>query len=151
MPSTHSTVSSGARSGPTTNRLSAKGTRKYRRLTPARNMIEPANTMPAVLAGADTSRTSSRVPTAHITTAPAATPSGSDEPSNIGAKPSIRQATTRASRNPRRRATPPRYGMGSAWTARSVTGASTPSRRATTLQIGVSTKVPTTATTKTMT
>jgi hypothetical protein len=70
--------------------------------------VLPARTIPAVFAGADTGRASSTVPTPQMITAPRETPSGTEEPSNMEAKPSTPRATHRATRKPTSMATPPR-------------------------------------------
>ena len=62
MPTTHSTVTSAAQSGD--SEISPTGgKRNSRMLTPAKLMMLPASTVPAVLAGAEISRTSSMPPT----------------------------------------------------------------------------------------
>src|SRR5581483_3055999 len=90
----------------------------------------PARTIPAVLAGAETSRMSSSKPTAMMAVAPRMTPSGSVEPPNTSLKRDIRLATAIATRNAMYIDTPPAVGRGSAWTLRSTTGAMAPVRTA---------------------
>ena len=65
MPSTHTTVSSADMSGDS-DTSPANGMRKKRMLTPEIDSTLPASTVPAILAGGDTSRRSSTWPTAKI-------------------------------------------------------------------------------------
>ena len=72
----------------------------------------PASTMPAILAGADTSRRSSMSPTTKMTTAAITTPSGWVLPSNTASNSPDCQATAMATRNPASIAAPPSVAVG---------------------------------------
>ncbi len=95
-------------------------------LTPAMLSTDPANTMPATRAGAESSRRSSTRPTEKISTAARATPAGA-ELSNTAEKVSSRQATTMATRKATIMATPPIVAVGTEWIRRS-SGATTAPR-----------------------
>ena len=66
-----------------------------------------ASTSPAILAGADMSRTSSTTPTAKMAAPASTTPSGSEEPWKMLRRAGMQAATTMATRNPRNMAAPP--------------------------------------------
>ena len=70
MPTTQITVTSGARSGDSTTRGARQnGTRKNSMVSPKKYSTVPARTWPDILAGGDTSRRSSTMPTVKITAA----------------------------------------------------------------------------------
>ena len=118
MPSTHSTVSSADMSGDS-DTSPANGIRKKRMLTPEIDRMLPASTVPAALAGGDTSRRSSICPTAKITRAASTTPSGTVLATNTACRLSDRQPTNMPLRKPSRIAAPPSSAVGRVCTRRS--------------------------------
>src|SRR5919106_1107633 len=99
MSATQITVRSGDRSGESTTKP-ANGIRKNSRVIPRIDSRLPEKTCPASLAGGDTSRRSSRAPTANIVVAPISSPSGSDVPRNTGRNCGRTEAVAMAARNP---------------------------------------------------
>ena len=102
----------------------ANGMRKNRMLTPAMDRTLPASTVPAILAGGDTSRRSSTWPTPKMMMAPSTTPRGTVLAVNTAVKLSSRHPTNIPARNPSRIAAPPRTASGFVCTRRS-SGATT--------------------------
>ena len=88
-------------------------------LRPTRVKIEPARTIPATLAGAETSRRSSIRPVSQITVAAAITPRTFPGASNTAPKSGNRQAAASATSRPMNKAVPPSIGVGFACTVRS--------------------------------
>ena len=87
----------------------ASGIFSWYMVTPAKYRMLAARTCPAILAGADMSRTSSIRPTANMAPAASTTPSISGESENMwlwrnGGRAA---ATSTATRNPRNMAAPP--------------------------------------------
>ena len=152
MPTTQSTVISGARSGDSTTK-SANGTRKKSIVTPASESTLPDRTCPASLAGGDTSRMSSSSPTEQMIAAARTTPSGSVDPVNTALKPcrpGSTHATPMAARKPKNMAAPPRVGVGRSWTRRSSGWTTAPIPMASRRRSGVVTNVTSAATAKTI-
>ena len=108
--------------------------------------IDPDSTIPAIFAGAETSRRSSIRPVSQITNAAAMTPSTLPGESNTAANSSILHATPRATSSPKNSAPPPRMGVGVACTVRSPGWASAPLRRDSARSGGTATAVAATAT-----
>ena len=117
MSATQITVRSGDRSGESTTNP-AKGMRKNSRVIPSSDSRLPEKTCPASLAGGETSRRSSRAPTANIVVAPISSPSGSEVPRNTGRNWGRTEAVAMAARNPPYMAAPPSVGVGRSWTRR---------------------------------
>src|SRR5579872_1811418 len=145
---TQITVRSGERSGESTTNP-AKGIRKNSSVTPRSDSRLPEKTWPASLAGGDTSRRSSRAPTANIVVAPISSPSGSGVPRNTGRNRGSTEATAMAARNPPYMAAPPRVGVGRSWTRRGSGETTAPRRMATRRTVGVRAQVTTAATART--
>ena len=118
IPITQNTVSNVDMSGDRDS-SPANGMRKKRMLTPAIDSTVADSTVPAILAGGDTSRRSSSWPTANMTMAPRATPSGIVLASNTAVKSALRHATPRPTRKPSRMAAPPSSAVGRSCTRRS--------------------------------
>ncbi len=148
MPRTQMTVSRGARSEEI-EMIPAKGIRRNTMVMPSRYRTLAASTMPAVLAGAETGRTSSKVPTAHMSTAATTTPSGMDGASNTAENACSRVAARNAARRPPSMARLPRRGVGIRWTRRSSGSTTAPERTASQRATGVRTNVTPSATRKT--
>ena len=123
MSTTHTTVNSADRSGDSRIR-SRNGTRSTSSDTPASDSTAPAATMPATLAGADTGRTSSSVPTVQMSVAATSSPIISVGVAKAAEKSPIPQATARPTTRPAIMASPPRAGMAYSWTCLS-SGATT--------------------------
>ena len=87
--------------------MPASGTLNCHRVTPRKYRMLAASTCPAILAGADISRTSSISPTPKMAAPARTTPSGSDEPWKMSWRAGMQAATTMAARNPRNMAAPP--------------------------------------------
>src|SRR5438874_292232 len=149
MRATQITVRSGDRSGERTTNP-AKGIRKNSSVTPRSDSRLPEKTCPASLAGGDTSRRSSRAPTANITVAPMSSPSGSDVPRKTGRNLGSTEATAMAARKPPYMAAPPRVGVGRSWTRRLSGETTAPRRMATRRTVGVRSQVTTAATARTI-
>jgi hypothetical protein len=119
-------------------------------VTPSSERTPPASTIPATFAGADTSRTSSSMPTAKITAAPSTTASGSDDPWKTLSNPESCDATPMATRKAMNMAAPPSVGVGTVWTRRSSGPTTAPTRIAIRRTRGVVMKVTVAATAKAM-
>ena len=87
--------------------MPASGTLNQYRVTPRKYRMLAASTCPAILAGADMSRTSSISPTAKMAAPARTTPRGSDEPWKMCGGPGCSAATIMATRKPRNMAAPP--------------------------------------------
>ena len=147
---TVTTVTSGARSGESTMTSAPEnGTWKNSIETPNSESRLPASTIPAILAGGETSRRSSSAPVANITPAARITPAGSDEPSNISRNCGIWDATPIATRNPTNIAAPPSSGIAVVCTSRAVGTLTAPMRNASFRTSGTSANVSPAATAKT--
>ena len=85
----------------------ARGTLNWYMVTPRKYKMLAARTWPAILAGADMSRTSSMRPTAKMAPAASTTPSSSGESAKIGRRAGTAAATSTATRKPRNMAAPP--------------------------------------------
>ena len=127
IPTTHSTDSRYDQSLDSTN-TPRNGTRNTSIETPEITRMLAASTMPAIFAGAETSRRSSITPTATITMAASTRPSGSVLPSKIWSKAPIAQATPMPTSSPTSMPIPPRVAVGRLWTRRS-SGLTTAPRR----------------------
>ena len=92
-----------------------------------------ATTMPAIFAGADTSRRSSITPTTAMSTAAMTSPSASVLPSKMASKDPMSQATPMPTSTPSSIETPPRVGVGRSCTRRS-SGRTTAPMRSDTLR-----------------
>ena len=149
MSATQITVRSGDRSAESTTNP-AKGMRKNSSVTPRSDSRLPENTWPASLAGGDTSRRSSRAPTANIVVAPIRSPSGSEVPRKTDRNWGRSEATAMAARKPPYMAAPPRVGVGRSWTRRASGDTTAPRRIAPRRTTGVSSQVTRAATTRTM-
>src|SRR5581483_6462493 len=145
---TQITVSSGDRSGERTTKP-AKGILKNSSVTPSSDRRLPEKTWPASLAGGDTSRRSSRAPTANIVVAPISSPSGSEVPRKTGRNRGRTEATAMAARKPPYIAAPPRVGVGRSWTRRGSGDTTAPRRMATRRTVGVRAQVTRAATART--
>src|SRR6266851_418082 len=118
-------------------------------LTPRKYRTDPASTVPASLAGGDTSRTSSMRPTRKTTPPARTTPRGSEDPWKTGAKAGSWEATPMAARKARNMAAPPAVGVGFSCTRRSSGRTTAPNRTAARRTAKVSSQVPTAAVAKT--
>src|SRR4051812_25432390 len=147
---TVTTVTSGARSGDSTMTSAPEnGTWKNSIDTPKSESRLPASTIPAILAGGDTSRRASSAPVANITPPARITPAGSDDPSNISRNCGICDATPNAMRKPTNIAAPPSSGVAVVCTSRAVGTFTAPMRNASFRTSGTSAKVRPAATAKT--
>ena len=99
MPSTQITLSRYDQFGSRMN-VPTNGMRSDSRLMPENTSTLADSTMPATLAGGDTSRRSSMAPTASMSTAAITRPSGSVLLSKIESKACMRQATSMPTRKP---------------------------------------------------
>ncbi len=99
-------------------KTSRNGTRNQMMLTPPSPSRKAARLKPAVLAGAEMSRTSSISPIRQATVALATTANGSLDPWNSGVNQPEYQATTNPATNPRYMAVPPSIGVGRSWRRR---------------------------------
>jgi hypothetical protein len=88
--------------------------------TPLSDSTEPARTIPAIFAGAVTSRTSSTAPVQKIRNAAARVPTMLDRDSKIWPNCPTRDATTIPTINPTNIAAPPKAGVGDVCTRRSL-------------------------------
>jgi hypothetical protein len=149
MSATQITVSSGDRSGESTTNP-ANGTRKNSSVIPRIDRRLPEKTCPASLAGGDTSRRSSRAPTANIVVAPISSPRGSDVPRKTERNWGRTEAVAMAARKPPYMAAPPSVGVGRSWTRRASGETTAPRRMATRRTTGVSSQVTRAATTRTI-
>ncbi len=127
-----------------------KGMRNDRMLMPDSTSTLAASTMPATLAGADTSRRSSMTPTPRMSTAAITRPSGSVLLSKMEPKACSRQATAMPARKPTSIPTPPSRGVGRSWTRRSSGLTTAPMRTASRSTRGMTTKVVSVTTARTM-
>ena len=144
------TVTSGAKSVESTiTSAPAKGTWKNNIETPKSESKLPASTMPAILAGGETSLRSSSAPIANITPAARMIPAGSDEPSNISRNCGICDATAMATRNATNMAAPPSIGIVVVCTSRVLGTFTAPTRSANFRTSGVNPNANTAATAKT--
>ena len=103
---TQAAVRSGITPGVSTNEP-ASGTRNCHMVTPMKYRMLAARTWPAILAGADMSRTSSMRPTAKMAPAASTTPRSSGESVKIGRSWGTAAAASTATRKPRNMAAPP--------------------------------------------
>ena len=85
----------------------AKGILNSHIVTPKKYRMLAARTWPAILAGADMSRTSSMRPTTNMAPAASTTPSISGESVKIGRRAGMAAAKSTATRKPRNMAAPP--------------------------------------------
>jgi hypothetical protein len=85
----------------------ARGSLNSYMVTPMKYKMLAARTWPAILAGADMSRTSSMRPTAKMAPAASTTPSASEESLKRGRSCGTAAAPSMATRKPRNMAAPP--------------------------------------------
>ena len=126
------------------------GTRSTKMLVPPITSTLAATTIPAVLAGADTSLRSSTTPTTTISVAASMMPSGSVLPEKISSKASSCHAVSMPANKPTSIATPPSVGVGRSCTRRSSGFTTAPMRMASRRTTGVAASVVTTTTTATI-
>ncbi len=125
MITTHITVTSAARSGESTvNPMNGRGTLTI--VMPTRLSTDPAKTIAAIFAGADTSRMSSMTPATKMINAATTTPPTVPGESNTGAKNDSPRDTASPPSTPTSIAPPPRVGVADECTRRSLGTAMAP-------------------------
>jgi len=133
---TQSTDTSAAMSGARTVKPT-NGIGTLTMVNPASVSTDPDNTMPATLAGADTSFRSSMKPVENMMAAATSAPITLVGLSNTAESPPSRDATASPATSPAIMAAPPRVGVGASWTLRSPGWTIAPRRRAHQITIGI--------------